>query len=68
LNHNFFEDYYPAHKYQTDNPSPLAAENKLLKEKNLQLETEVKYLREIFRLLKSNATDSSAENQGSVSK
>jgi len=60
LKHNFFEDYYPPTRYPSDNMSPLAIENKQLKEKNQQLETEVAYLREIFRLIKFNQADNSS--------
>jgi hypothetical protein len=60
LQHNFLEDYYPPEKYPSGNMSPLALENKQLKEKLQQLETEVTYLREIFRLIKYNAGENSS--------
>jgi hypothetical protein len=60
LQHNFFEEYYPPTRYPSESMSPLATENKLLKEKLQHLETEVTYLREIFRLVRYNPNDPSS--------
>ncbi|MCD4678522.1 MAG: hypothetical protein K8S18_21420 [Desulfobacula sp.] len=52
LNHNFFMDYYNTPPSVNQKQSPLILENRQLKEKLKNLETENSYLKEINQLLK----------------
>lgn len=55
LNHNFFDDYYSAAKHPGSNTEYLVNENRQLKAKVHQLESDMSNLRDLIGLLKSKS-------------
>jgi hypothetical protein len=53
LNHNFFDDYFPASVTPGYNSTKVSAEIIHLRAENKKLETELKSLREIISIFKS---------------
>jgi hypothetical protein len=53
LNHNFFDDYYSAAKHPGSNTEHLVNENRQLKAKLHQLETDLSYFRNFVDIMKT---------------